>query len=311
MISRKRMFIAIIFSCTLLLSLFFIFKGKFQVVSEAISNENVSEAILNENKVESSPKDHDVIYFSPHADDEMLTYSVSILNDIRDGKKVHLVLISDGDRSFAREMINGKYDYESLHFERAGKKVFCKIHHTYHDPEKEKYKDGWLSRFEVGQARIREFYKAAEFMGVPQERVEVFTLKNDKYTVNEVRSIIRLYVERYPHAEFKTMSKFDKHPDHAKLGKVLEEFYLAKKIKKPTFFLSNYMARFSKKHLVGHRVYLKDSADRNKVKQGLNVYRTWKPQEGWYGLGIHSVPSQFESMYKNPYTMIDISDANK
>ncbi|SFJ36722.1 PIG-L family deacetylase [Thermoflavimicrobium dichotomicum] len=292
---RKQYYIVILFFLMLSVALPLAFYQPFQSAPKAKANK----------KIKIPKGDNVVVYFSPHADDEVLTYSVSILNDLNKGKKVYLVLISDGDRSFAREIVNGMIDYESLHFEKAGQKVYCRIHHTYHDPKKEKYKDGWLSRFDIGQARIREFYKAAETLGIPKEQVEVFTLKNDQYTDVEVRAIFQLYMDRFPDAEFKTMSKLDKHPDHAKLGKVLEELYLEKKIKKPTFFLSVYMDRFSKEMIPGRRVRLENPADRQKLVQALNVYKTWRPREGWYALGLHSVPEQFDRMAKNPYATID------
>src|SRR3954452_21894294 len=39
-----------------------------------------------------APSKKMVIYFSPHPDDEVLTFGIAILNDIRAGKMVYLVL---------------------------------------------------------------------------------------------------------------------------------------------------------------------------------------------------------------------------
>lgn len=62
-----------------------------------------------------------VIYFVPHPDDEALTFSVPIMNDIGAGKKVKLVLLSHGEESIAREVVNGQYDNQSRFYWKAGK----------------------------------------------------------------------------------------------------------------------------------------------------------------------------------------------
>lgn len=50
------------------------------------------------------------IYFVPHPDDEVLTYSVPIENDLRAGKKVYLVLLTAGEDSIALRRINERVE---------------------------------------------------------------------------------------------------------------------------------------------------------------------------------------------------------
>ncbi len=48
-----------------------------------------------------------VVYFVPHADDEVLTYSVDIRNMISQGRTVYVVLMAQGEDSAARNIQNG------------------------------------------------------------------------------------------------------------------------------------------------------------------------------------------------------------
>jgi LmbE family N-acetylglucosaminyl deacetylase len=243
-----------------------------------------------------------VIYLDPHPDDEVLTFGVPILNDLRAGKKVKIVLFSYGEHSFAREVINGKYDKESIHYWQAGQKVYCPIHHKYHDPKKENYKPMTVETF--GKEREKELYRAAKALGIPEEDIEVYHLPNDGFKYRDVEAIVKTYVKKYPDAEFKTMSRTDAHPDHAMIGKVVDDYYDKHIIKKKTNYLSIFTDRMTRKHIQGYKVYLNDKHDKSRILAAINEYKFWNPQKGVFGLGYHGVPTQFNLLQKNIYTTV-------
>ncbi|MBD1372653.1 PIG-L family deacetylase [Hazenella sp. IB182357] len=262
--------------------------------------------------------DDTVVYLSPHADDETLTFAVPILNDIRAGKKVYMVLMSDGSGSVARNVINGKFDDDSSR--NAGKTIRCKWHKVYHNPTPtphsngvmnrtillNQYKDGALDRKTFGLRRIDEFYVATAKLGIPRERVQINLIPNNAFTYSNVKQIIQMNVRLFPNAAFKTMSHTDGHQNHAMVGKVINDMHANGEIKSKANYLSIYTDRFYENSFAspGYKLHLTDTSDKQKVLDALYVYKKWDPKNGWYGLGYHSVPAQFDGMAQDTYTKV-------
>jgi LmbE family N-acetylglucosaminyl deacetylase len=250
-----------------------------------------------------APSKNVVIYFSPHADDEVLTFGIPILNDIRVGKKVYLVLMSSGSHSFARERLNGAYDKESDHIKLAGKKLKDNLYGVFHNPYKEHYKDGWLTREKFGEARIREFYLSAAAFGIPRSQVQVFHLVNDHFVYRKVRRIFELYAKQFPDATFKTMSIKDVHPDHAMCGRVLDDLLKEHVIKHGVHYISITTDRIKKVKIPGsHKVYLANPADKKMFFKTMKAYNIWDPKHGYYAIGFHSTSIEFRLLRKQVYT---------
>jgi LmbE family N-acetylglucosaminyl deacetylase len=256
--------------------------------------------------VSANPSDQNtVIYFVPHADDEVLSFSVPILNDIRAGKKVYMVLMSPGEDSGAREVVNGQYDVESTGSHPPGKLLYCKWHKKYHQPLKEKYRDGHLTKAQFGLARIQEFYKSGAKLGIPKSQMLVKFLPNGKFNYHAVKLIILTYAKLFPDAQFKSFSSVDVMVDHAMVGKVLNDLYNERQIKKPQKIVSIATDRVKNKKVPGYKQYLSHAADKKKILNAVNhVYKGWNPQNGTYGMGYHSVSSQFNMMVNNTYSKI-------
>ncbi|MFC7441145.1 PIG-L family deacetylase [Laceyella putida] len=251
------------------------------------------------------------VYLVPHADDEVLSFGVPILNDLRAGKKVYMVLFSPGEDSIAREVINGKADEETVSSAyKPGDPVRCAWHARYHDPVAEGYLHGHVTKEEFGQARIDEFYLASQEMGVPRANLKTSILPNGQFTYDSVKSIILTYDRLFPNAQFKTFSSVDLHVDHALIGKVLDDMYAEGRINKPqTNIVSIATDRFhshgDETEVPGYKLYLTDSADKVKLQNAVNhVYKGWDPHNGVYGLGYHSVPAQFDALLADTYTKI-------
>lgn len=249
-----------------------------------------------------------VVYVDPHADDEVLSYSVPILNDIRAGKKVYVVLLSPGEDSKARDVVNGVTDEETSG-STPGTKVYCKWHKKYHDPVAEGFQDVHMTKAQFGQARIKEFLKAGQELGVPRKQLKTSIIPNDHFNYNSVKSIVLYYARLFPNAQFKGFSSVDYHPDHAMVGKVLDDLYNNKAIKKKTNILSILTDRHINTtytlQVPGYKLYLTNSQDKTKISNAIsNVYAAWDPAHGIYGLGYHSVPDQFDAILKDTYSKI-------
>lgn len=255
---------------------------------------------------ENKPNAKTAVYFVPHADDETLSMAPDIINHLRLGYDVHLVLISHGEHSSAQFVLNNFKGPMPDQKDPSGKKYFCPWHKRYHNPTKEQYldsDDGMIDLHEVGDSRVREFLAAGEALGVPKENLHVYDVTNGFFTEDKIRPIYDEFIERYPDALFRTMSQWDWHPDHAFLGKLLTLYEKEGKVKtnQTAYFLSAYKFRFTKYQLPvkEYTGYFLHASDAKKMKKAIGVYKRWDPKNGWYGLGYHSVPSQFDAVEKN------------
>lgn len=247
-------------------------------------------------KVKDFPVDPDqyknkqvAIYVVPHADDETLTYSVPILNDLREKKEVFVILSSHGESTGAWKVVN--------------KRVI-------HD----------ITRRQLGAARIKEFHEACKKFGIPSNHVVVYNLMIDTHNREidrkKFRTILTHYAKQFPQAEFKGMSEFDMNADHSLVGEVINELKQEGVIQKTEFYLSINMARFCPKvkrcikHIKEHgkptvtrTEHLIQVTDKTKIINATKVYKKWDPENGWYAIGHISVPKQFQALTKDPYTL--------
>lgn len=248
-----------------------------------------------------------VIYFVPHADDEVLTFGIDIVNQLNKNRNTMLVLLSQGDDSTARDVLNGHFDEESIYGVQ-NLRVKCSWHGVYHDPLMEKFLHGHISMQEFGEIRIEEYYRAAEAIGVEQGKAFINTIPIVNLSEKEIQNVIRQYARRYPSAQLRTMSMYDAHPQHAIIGKALASLEVAGEIEplKTTYFLSVYTDQIAKKSPnLPLRVLTVDHPELNdKIEMAAEVYKEYSPEKGIYGTGYHSVPKQFNLIEKNQYIRI-------
>jgi N-acetylmuramoyl-L-alanine amidase len=247
-----------------------------------------------------------VIYFVPHADDEVLTYSVDIRNMIAQGRPVYVVLTSTGEDSSARNVQNGKFDHEYINPLKNGVKLYCWWHRKYHDPVVEKYLHGHISMDEFADVRIKDFHRATEAIGIPKANIISNALRNPNFNSTNIEKIMVDYITKFPNADFKTMSKYDGHNQHALLGKTLEGLE-NKGVVSPLstfYFVSMYTDRFSNIQIPykKYKVNLMNPSDSVYIKKGVKEYKDFIPTKGIYANGYHSVPTQFDSLERYMYT---------
>ncbi|WP_163099399.1 PIG-L family deacetylase [Peribacillus alkalitolerans] len=276
-------------------------------------NKNYNNRNTMINKTPPKQVKEPVIYITPHADDETLTYAVDILNERRKGRPIILSLVSSGEDSFSREMLNGRVDHEShpKFSDQIGEEIYCAWHGMVHNHATEQYLDGYLTRQKFSKLRIDEFHRAAEGMGIPKNFVNYDNLSTQTISKENVKQIIMKYKKQYPTAEFRTMSKYDYHYEHRMLGEALEELENEGLIEKEKtrYFLSNYTYRFDHtlESRIGIEAYarLKDgmkverltsSSDAVYLTNSISAYEAYVPSLGYYATGYHSVVSQFKSL---------------
>jgi N-acetylmuramoyl-L-alanine amidase len=245
-----------------------------------------------------------IIYFVPHADDEVLTFGIDIVNQLSHNRDVKLVLLSKGDDTSVRDILNGHFDEEStsgylnLPFK-------CNWHGVYHDPVPEHFLHGHISRAEFGDIRIEDYKRAAGKLGINQGNIIVNTIPINNFTMEEIKKVIRQYLLQYPVAQVRTMSFYDLHGQHAIIGKTLSELEKAGEINflQTSYFLSVYTDHIAKKYinLPLRTLTVNDSVLNGKIDLAAGVYKEYDPVHGRYASGYHSVARQFELIKSNQY----------
>ena len=135
------------------------------------------------------------IFYSPHADDEVLSMGAGILHHLALDDEVIVVLLSEGKASKAFDLVNDKLENE-------GRMP--------------------ITIEEFGQARVKEFKNSVAALGVSDDNIFIYNLEDGKITSEEVASIIHEFEEKYPNALHHVMSYDDPHRDHAASGKALK-----------------------------------------------------------------------------------------
>lgn len=249
-----------------------------------------------------------VVYFVPHADDEVLSYAVDIRNMITEGRPTYMVLMSKGEDSSARSIQNGFYDGEYIIPSNRGVKLYCHWHKKYHDPLKEKYLHGHLDVSTFGMLREEDFFRATKALGVPEGNIFSHALSKEEFSKENIEGIIKEYIDKYPNGDFRTMSKFDGHNQHALIGNILEELEQKKEVHpfQTSYFVSMYTDRFSSINipLEKKKITLRNPSDVSYIKMGINEYKRYEPEKGLYGNGYHSVMTQFNSLDQKIFTTI-------
>lgn len=136
--------------------------------------------------VENTNADSHVVFYVPHQDDETLTFGVAIVNHLRYGHDVHVVLLTDGAASVIRERLG-------------------------------------MTKEEFTAARNREFLYALQVMGVKSENISIRNFADGQLTVDQVAGVMKEYESRFPGAKHKTFTETDPHPDHSNSGKALRK----------------------------------------------------------------------------------------
>lgn len=272
---------------------------------------NVNSNVLNElvdlltlDNIDYSNKD--VIFFIPHQDDEVLSFSNTIKKYIDNGSNVRVVLHANGSLSFARHVLNGE----------DGR--VCRIHNYVHSPRYEEYALGtdnvdFIHNEELSKYRDDEFKRSLSKLGVKEENIYFSQYMVDDRRLNKKTAIrgINEFMEKYPNAIVHTFydGKYSNgnHIDHMGLGEGARELYNKGIIKQLYMHVEPYLYEDLVKRGLDKNVYeylpINDSQDKS-VKDALKEYCKWDPKTGKLAIGYHSVSSYFDEAIKNPVNYI-------
>ena len=222
-----------------------------------------------------------VVYFSPHQDDELLTLGVDASKRLARRKDdTHIFLIVDGSRSSVRGVLaNGKG---------------CAKHEGIHQYE--------LSVPEFIAARDREFAGSCRALGYPDDAVHIIEdrIVDGTLTEEKAESAMRKALDRFTgDVEVRTISPFGgekQHSDHRALGLAAIRLYNEGKIKRLILFVEPYCVEGSRK--THPELRLRESRankdDKDRIRRAIAEYSLWKPDEGRYAIGYHSVTREFD-----------------
>ncbi|MCM3598585.1 PIG-L family deacetylase [Metabacillus idriensis] len=204
------------------------------------------------------------VYYSPHADDEALSMGGSMLASLEKGDQVAVVLLSKGKASGARDLVNSRLEKEA-------KPV--------------------LSVEEFGEARVKEFKKSAEALGVDPENIFIYDLPDGDIQKEAVSKIMEKMNKQFPNASHHAMSYKDPHRDHAASGMALKDLVEKGVISAGYFYLpiqEHQTIDFKDAFAVP------DDLAEN-YRKSLDSYKIWDPDNGFYAIGYMSVDSYFHS----------------
>lgn len=239
-----------------------------------------------------SSTDRPAIYYSPHADDEVLSLGVSIANHVAAGRKVLVVLMTSGCSQWVEDMLNGR--------------VTCALHGGAHHPVHEDYYDTDLTREEIGRAREEEFSSSVgAFRRQSGGNVEVRfeAVPDGALTVARAKGIIASYAARFPNSSHKTMTWTDTASDHAACGQALRELRAEGALSDARFYIMPERAAAASS--VGPwREDLASSGLRPVLDRAASPYRAWNPSAGALAVGMHSVPESFARVARDPYALV-------
>ena len=209
--------------------------------------------------VNPNANDH-VVFYIPHQDDEALTFGVSIMNHIKAGYQVHVVLLTDGSASFVRKRLD-------------------------------------MTPAEFTEARNAEFALSLKALGVKASNVEYKGYKDSELTVAQVEKVIKSYEAKYPNANHKTFSYTDKdNHDHSNAGIALKNVQKAKITDDARY----YVRRGDNPkgiRLISEKYYTEYN---NKAKAVSKAYSVVDEDKGLHGIGRKSVKKSFEAFDEQP-----------
>lgn len=217
-----------------------------------------------------------VVYILPHQDDELFMAG-SIREHVLSKREVHVVMVTDGSKSKAFNLVNKKLDSE-------------------------KRKNITIENFI--EARNSEFKYSMAKLGVKSKNIHIANkdigenYKDGEMTKEKATEVINYYFNNLGDGSYKTLSagvglpySNYLHSDHKAIFLALRDY---PKISDKRFYNDKPYKGFTQK------VTLKDNIARSK-KYALENYKVWKPFLKKYSIGGISVPKSFNFWQNHKY----------
>ena len=188
---------------------------------DVLMAEGFDESLYGESEGVSSGENGTVLYFIPHQDDDILTFSCGIIKELRENKDVHVILFTDGRSSAAFDEINAEL-------------------------RKKKKKQITLSEFIA--ARDKEFRSSLKALGVAEENIHIPEDRlidgTTKEHMDKLTEIMIRYLDEYPgagvRANMPVAGEVRVHTDHADIGLAAADLCRSGRIGELLLFIDSY-----------------------------------------------------------------------
>ena len=234
-----------------------------------------------------------VVFYSPHPDDELLSFGPIASEYVSLGYELIFVLVTAGSTTTARRLINGELASpgNGTRFVYKGKR----------DPAMSGY--SLFTEEDVGRARTIEFKSAVAEMGASPDKVSCFDLlKNNQIPVSECKELMQQVISKYPNAIHWTMSTLDVHPHHRTLGESLRSISESREVR-TAYAISRvgWDQITSQQTLQNQSIpeiqhFKPDLSRVQRIRNAALTYNAWNPVAGSFAIGYASVPAQFENL---------------
>ncbi len=227
-----------------------------------------------------------MLFFAPHQDDELLTLGAYAQRAILDGADAHVVLCSDGAKSYVRGLLA---DGQT-----------CDKHEGSHSYE--------LDEAAFSDARYREFQASCRAIGYRPSRIHFAPKRtvDGSLSKDEAHDIISWFLAIYPDAEVCTLSPLvgeSQHRDHRHLGEAALELFREGRMRSLKLFVEPYCLDAFRSENPGielERVAADDKKAAARLSDAILQYCLWDPANGRYAIGYHSVTNEFDDFMRTP-----------
>jgi LmbE family N-acetylglucosaminyl deacetylase len=236
------------------------------------------------------------LFVAAHPDDETLAMGVALAEHVAAGQDVHLLLLTRGELSSARDAINGT----------TGSSYWG----VAHSPADEGYT--LLDEAAFGQARVDEAHNAAHCLSTGYGTVTVHEagLVNGGFSTGQaaaaVLAVADLIAPGGP-VRIKTHSHVvDNHADHRAAGgaaRALRAQYPARFADIRHYILPAYWADSRLVQVAESWDRPTDTGIRLRVVNACRAYGAWAPPHS-YAIGYHSVATQFARLVADPRCLV-------
>jgi len=233
------------------------------------------------------------VFYSPHPDDEVLSFGPVASELLELGHELIFVLLTAGSTTVAIKLINGELSSpgNGTRFTFKGK----------HDPNNSGYAP--LTTIDIGKARTIEFKSAAAELGVKKGNTHTFDLLvENELPIASAKTVIQQMVTKYPDATHWGMSTLDTHPHHRAAGEALRiistetAVRTAYVISRPTWDQIKTQIKAKNPDVPNPTPFKPDISRMGKVRNAMLPYNAWNPVANSFAIGYASVPNQFEDL---------------
>lgn len=238
------------------------------------------------------------MFIAAHPDDELLAMGVAIAEHCAAGRDVHVLLLTDGGTTSARDAING-----------VTTSTWWGVKHT---PAAEGYAP--LSVQDCADARVREFTNSVRLLGAGYPgplTIHRAQLQDGAVTQVAAESAILTVADAIAPGgavHLKTHSwHVENHADHLAAGSAIKALAASDpaRFAHPRYYvLSTYFSDPRLGAVADSFDYPTDSGVTQRVRNAIRAYAAWAPAQGLYAVGWHSVSGLFVTLDAQPRSLV-------